>query len=99
MNTKTRNLSLSQQGMTNHFGNFGLAFETALCGCMAYIIPLNIGLGTRQLACPHFMVPCFSFFAAVFFYDEIRKIYLRNGMKRIDGKLKFKGWVVQNTYY
>lgn len=96
---KTRNLSLSQQGMVNTFGNFGLFFETALVALLCYLPPLNIALGTRQIPFPHFMVPCFSFYACIFFYDELRKIWLRNGMKRIDGKLRLKGWIVQNTYY
>merc|ERR1712127_453006 len=66
---KTRNLSLSQQGMINHFGNFGLFFETALVAILLY-------------------VPFFSFFVAIFFYDELRKIWLRNGMTREHGQLK-----------
>jgi len=40
-----------------------------------------------------------SFYVCIFMYDELRKIWLRNGMQRIDGKLRFKGWIVQNTYY
>jgi len=96
---KTRNLSLSQQGMVNHFGNFGLFFETALVAILCYVPPLNIALGTRMIAFPHFAVPSFSFFVAIFFYDELRKIWLRNGMKREEGRLKLKGWIVQNTYY
>jgi len=96
---KTRNLSLSQQGMVNTFGNFGLLFETCLVAILCYVPPLNIALGTRQVPFPHFCVPSFSFYACIFMYDELRKIWLRNGMKRIDGKLRFKGWIVQNTYY
>jgi sodium/potassium-transporting ATPase subunit alpha len=96
---KTRNLSLSQQGMVNTFGNFGLFFETALVAILCYAPPLNIALGTRQIPFPHFCVPSFSFYSCIFFYDELRKIWLRNGMKREDGKLRLKGWVVRNTYY
>lgn len=96
---KTRNLSLSQQGMVNNFGNFGLFFETALVAILCYVPFLNIALGTRQIPFPHFCVPSFSFYACIFMYDELRKIWLRNGMTRIDGKLRFKGWIVQNTYY
>jgi sodium/potassium-transporting ATPase subunit alpha len=96
---KTRNLSLSQQGMINSFGNFGLFFETALVAILCYVPFLNTALGTRRIPFVHFAVPSFSFFVAIFFYDEIRKIWLRNGMERIGGKLKLKGWIVQNTYY
>jgi sodium/potassium-transporting ATPase subunit alpha len=91
---KTRNLSLSQQGMVNSFGNFGLFFETALVAILCYTPFLNVALGTRQIPFPHFIIPSFSFYAVIFFYDELRKIYLRNGMVRIDGKLRFKGWIV-----
>merc|ERR1712166_759472 len=28
-----------------------------------------------------------------------RKIWLRNGMERVNGQLKLTGWIVQNTYY
>ena len=97
---KTRNLSLSQQGMINWFGNFGLFFETALVAVLLYVPFLNIALGTRQIPFAHFAVPSFSFYVAIFFYDELRKIWLRNGMSREEGgKLRLKGWIVQNTYY
>lgn len=96
---KTRNLSLSQQGMNNGFGNFGLFFETALVAILCYVPFLNDALGTRQIPFPHFAVPTFTFYVAIFFYDEMRKIWLRNGMVREAGKLKLKGWIVQNTYY
>merc|ERR1719313_1780229 len=91
---KTRNLSLSQQGMVNNFGNFGLFFETALVAVLCYVPPLNVALGTRAIGFPHFAVPSFSFFVAIFFYDELRKIWLINGMVREGGKLKLKGWIV-----
>jgi sodium/potassium-transporting ATPase subunit alpha len=91
---KTRNLSLAQQGMNNSFGNFGLFSETALVAILLYVPFLNVALGTRQIPFPHFAVPSFSFFVAIFFYDELRKIWLRNGMVREGGKLKLKGWIV-----
>jgi len=96
---KTRNLSLSQQGMNNSFGNFGLFSETALVAILLYVPFMNYGLQTRQIPFPHFAVPSFSFYVAIFFYDEMRKITLRKGMTRKDGKLVLSGWVVQNTYY
>ncbi len=99
ISAKTRNLSLYQQGMINGMGNFGLFFEFALVACLLYVQPLNIALGTRQIAFHHFAVPSFSFYIAIFFYDELRKIFLRRGLVREDGRFKQKGWVVQNTYY
>jgi len=96
---KTRNLSLAQQGMINTMGNFGLFFETALVAILLYVPGLNIALGTRQIPPAHFAVPSFSFFTAIFFYDELRKIWLRDGMVREAGRLKLKGWITRNTYY
>jgi len=96
---KTRNLSLSQQLMINTMGNFGLFFETALVALLLYVPPLNVALGTRQIPFAHFAVPSFSFYIAIFFYDELRKLWLRSGMVREQGRLKLKGWVVRNTYY
>mmetsp|Transcript_27962 Transcript_27962/g.42274 ORF Transcript_27962/g.42274 Transcript_27962/m.42274 type:complete len:1185 (+) Transcript_27962:2-3556(+) len=91
---KTRNLSLSQQGMVNTFGNFGLFFETALVAILLYVPFLNVALGTRQIPFPHFAVPSFSFYVAIFFYDEWRKILLRSGFVREEGRLRLKGWIV-----
>ena len=97
---KTRNLSLSQQGMVNGMGNFGLFFETSLVAILLYTPFLNLALGTRQIPFQHFAVPSFSFYVCIFFYDELRKSWLRSGMVRDEnGKLRLKGWIVQNTYY
>lgn len=96
---KTRNLSLSQQGMINTMGNFGLVFETVLVAVLLYVPFLNVALGTRQIPFPHFACPSFSFYVAIFFYDEVRKIWLRSGMVKENNKLRLKGWIVQNTYY
>jgi sodium/potassium-transporting ATPase subunit alpha len=96
---KTRNLSLAQQGMVNCFGNFGLCFETILVAILCYVPFLNIALTTRQIPFPHFAVPTFSFYVVIFFYDELRKIWLRGGMVKEGGRLRLKGWIAQNTYY
>jgi hypothetical protein len=96
---KTRNLSLYQQGMINPMGNFGICTEITLISLLLYVRPLNVGLGTRPVPLPHFAVPSMSFFVAIFFYDELRKLYLRKGMVREGGRIRMKGWIVQNTYY
>jgi hypothetical protein len=102
---KTRFLAFSQQGMINHFGTFGHFFETALIIALAYIEPLNIGLGTRHVAAPHFAIPSFSFYALIIFYDETRRNLVRAGtIIEKDPKTgletrKYVGWTVQNTYY
>jgi sodium/potassium-transporting ATPase subunit alpha len=99
ISAKTRNLSLYQQGMINGMGNFGLFFEFALVAFLLYVKPLNMALSTRGIAAAHFAVPSFSFTICIFFYDEIRKVFLRRGMVKEQGRLRLRGWIVQNTYY
>ena len=94
---KTRNLSISQQGMFNHFSNFGLVFETVLVAFLCYCVPLNLPLGTRVIAIQHFAVPSFPFFTIIFFYDEFRKMFLRAGIDRENNRIT--GWIARNTYY
>mmetsp|Transcript_13097 Transcript_13097/g.15135 ORF Transcript_13097/g.15135 Transcript_13097/m.15135 type:complete len:1178 (-) Transcript_13097:54-3587(-) len=94
---KTRNLSISQQGMKNYFANFGLIFEVVLVAILCYVPYLNIALGTRMVSTPHFGVPSFPFFSVIFFYDELRKSFLRAGIDKETSRIK--GWVAQNTYY
>jgi sodium/potassium-transporting ATPase subunit alpha len=94
---KTRNLSISQQGLINKFSNFGIFFETTLGAILCYVQPFNIALGTRMIASPHFAIPSFPFFTIIFFYDECRKMFLRAGVNPNTGK--WDGWVIQNTYY
>jgi len=98
---KTRNLSLSQQGMINMNSNFGLFFETSLVALLSYVPPLNTMLGTRMIAFPHFAVPSLAFFMMIYFYDEVRKVFVRRGMvySKSTGRIKFDGWVTRNTYY
>ena len=94
ISAKTRNLSLYQQGMINGMGNFGLFFEFALVAFLLYVKPLNIALSTRAIALAHFAVPSFSFTICIFFYDEIRKVFLRRGMVHENGRLRLRGWIV-----
>jgi len=97
---KTRALSISQQGMVNNNSNFALFFETALVAILCYVPQLGVPLGTRQIAFPHFAVPSFSFFAVIMAYDELRKIFLRRGIRKSKrGRASYVGWVVRNTYY
>lgn len=98
---KTRNLSISQQGMNNGNQIFALFFETGLVALLSYVWVCNLLLGTRMIAFPHFAIPSFSYFAMIMFYDECRKVFLRRGMvkSRTTGRIKMDGWVCRNTYY
>jgi hypothetical protein len=80
--------------------NFSLFFETALIIFLSYVPPLETGLGTRAVACAHFAVPCFSFYSIIFFFDEVRKIFLRKGTdKSQKGKVRYPGWIARNTFW
>ena len=80
-------------------GNFALFFETALIIFLSYITGLEIGLGTRAVACPHFAIPCFTYFTIEIMYDEVRKIYVRKGIKREGNLIKYEGWLARNTLW
>jgi len=98
---KTRNLSISQQGMINNRSNFALFFETSLVAGLCYLPFINTPLGTRMIAFPHFAVPSFSFFMVILFYDETRKTFVRMGQNfsSVDKRMKLDGWLAQNTLY
>ena len=77
-----------------------MLFETALVALISYVEPFEVGLGSRAVACSHFAVPAFSFFMIVFFYDEVRKIYVRKGIdKSQKGKVRYTGWIARNTHW
>ena len=97
---KTRSLSLSQQGFTNGAANFGLFTEVVLIIVISYVRPFEIGLGTRAVASPHFMVPTFSYYLLYFLWDEVRKIYVRAGTDRSNkGYIKYTNWIARNTFW
>ena len=96
---KTRTLSFSQHQITNQMANISYLFEFALAVFLSYITALQIGLGTRAVASPHFAVPCFTYFAIEFLYDEVRKIYVRRGIKKVGNQIKYEGWVARNTLW
>jgi sodium/potassium-transporting ATPase subunit alpha len=87
--SKTRKLSVFQQGMTNWFLNFGLFFETALAAFLQYTPGLNYGLRLRPMNASWWFcgVP---FSLLIFVYDEIRRFLIR----KYPG-----GWVERETYY
>ena len=78
--------------MLNNVGNSSLVQDVAFMGIVLYVPFLNEGLFTRPIAFPHFMVPALSFHVALILYDEFRKIIIRKGMKKVNGKQKMAGW-------
>lgn len=98
--SKTRIVSLAQQQWANHMLTFGIFIEVAIGVICSYIYWIGIGIGTRPIACPHFMIPSFTFFFLILLYDETRKVFVRHGFDRsVKGKVRIRGWVARNTFY
>merc|ERR1719333_10394 len=86
---KTRKNSVFQQGMKNHFLNFGLFFETCLACVLSYTPGMDKGLRMYPLKI-NWWLPAIPFSILIFCYDETRKFLLR----RNPG-----GWIESETYY
>merc|ERR1719167_1002002 len=86
---KTRKNSVFQQGMKNHFMNFGLFFETALACVLSYTPGMDKGLRMYPLKI-NWWLPAIPFSILIWCYDETRQFLLR----RNPG-----GWIEQETYY
>merc|ERR1712183_921782 len=87
---KTRKNSVFQQGMKNHFMNFGLFFETALAALLQYTPGLNTGLRMYPLEW-QWWLPAIPFSILIFCYDETRKFLLR--------RQPAGSWIERETYY
>jgi len=85
--------------MINGVGNAAIFQLFAFMGVVLYVPFLNVGLFTRPIAFPHFMVPAGSFYCLQVAYDEFRKLLIRRGMVKIKEKQKMVGWFAQNCYY
>mmetsp|Transcript_19713 Transcript_19713/g.27289 ORF Transcript_19713/g.27289 Transcript_19713/m.27289 type:complete len:93 (+) Transcript_19713:975-1253(+) len=92
-------MSISQHGMGNNYTIIALIYMIVLVTILCYVPFFNTIFGTRQIAFPHFAVPSFSFIVIIITYDEIRKIFVREGTLSRYGKPLYNGWVVRNTYY
>merc|ERR550534_1965935 len=87
---KTRKNSVFQQGMKNHFMNFGLFFETALAAFLCYCPGMDKGLRMYPLKF-NWWLPALPFSLLIFCYDETRKYILRS--------LPKGSWIERETYY
>merc|ERR1712142_1279146 len=87
--SKTRRLSLLQQGMWNMMLNFGICFETAVAAILQYTPGLNEGLRLRPM---NFLwwLPALPFALAILIFDETRRYIMRHNPG---------GFVEQETYY
>jgi magnesium-transporting ATPase (P-type) len=86
--SKTRKLSIFQQGMDNHVLNFGLIFETVVTAMLVYIPGMSmLNLSPISGYCWLLGLP-FTVFTII--YDEIRKLLIRTYPC---------GWVERVSYY
>jgi hypothetical protein len=79
----------------------GIVFEFSFGIFLIYPVPIGRALNTRSLASPHFAVPTFIYFSIMWFYDELRRVYVRQGIKKdpITNKVQFTGWFARNTLW
>lgn len=77
----------------------GIAIETLTGLITCYIYQIGIGIYTRFIPSIHFTIPSMAYFCIILYYDEVRKIFVRKGVQRKDGKVKVTGWVARNTFY
>jgi magnesium-transporting ATPase (P-type) len=97
---RTRSLSIAQHGFKNIKGVYALFFEFFLIIFISYIRPLEIALGTRAVASPHFMVPAFTYYMLYFMYDEARKVFVRSGTDQsVPGKMTYHGWFARHSFW
>ena len=102
--SRTRYLSLAEHGIYNTWANLSFLFEFAIALILVYIPGVQFAIGTRAIAIPHFMIPALTYFFLIMMCDEIRRFYLRQGIRREQHPTKgtmmlFDGWVARNTYY
>ena len=55
----------------------GIGIETAAGVITSYVYQIGIGILTRAVPSPHFVVPAMAYFAIIMFYDETRKVFVR----------------------
>jgi len=73
---RTRKNSVFQQGMKNHFMNFGLCFETTLAAFLSYTPGTYKGLRMYPLSWNWWLL-AMPYSLMIFVYDETRKFLLR----------------------
>ena len=78
--SKTRVLSIFQQGMSNWVLNCGLVFETC-CAAFLLYFPWSYVLGFYPLA-PEWWLAALPYTLLIFLGDELRRYYVRKALKQ-----------------
>jgi len=100
---KTRWLSFMTQGMRNNFMLFGIGTELLLVAWLAYSIPINNALGTRNIRLVHWFC-AIPFAVIIFVYDECRKGIMRassfDKTDSVSGQVtRHIGWIERHCAY
>jgi sodium/potassium-transporting ATPase subunit alpha len=82
---KSRVMSLGQQGFKSMHVNSGFVYSFCLMILIQYLPFINIAFASRSIAFPHFFVAGFPWFLWILLFDEMRKLYVRQGLKRMPG--------------
>jgi len=92
--SKTRVLSIFQQGMNNWVLNFGLVFETA---CAAFLIyfPYSFVVGFYPVA-PEWWIPALPFSLLIWVGDETRRYFIRLALRQ---ETWLGDFLTMETYY
>jgi len=91
--SKTRMLSIFQQGMSNMVLNFAIVFETVLACVILYtpLIPSYIGI---YPVAPEWWIPALPFSLLIWVTDEIRRFFIRRADTNSFGR-----FLAEETYY
>jgi len=100
---KTRWLSITKQGMRNNFMLFGIGTEMILVVWLAYSLPINKALGTRDIRLFHWFCGI-PFALLIFTFDEVRKSLMRatssESTDPVTGQVTRKaGWIEAHAAY
>jgi len=91
--SKTRMLSIFQQGMKNNVLNFAMVFETVLACIVIYTPYVPQFLGIHPLA-PEWWIPALPFALLIWVTDETRRFLMRRANTSAVGR-----FLMEETYY
>ena len=80
--TKSRVISIGEQGFKSNHINFGFLWSFGIMILINYLPFINIAFASRSVAFPHFFVAAFPWFTYLLLFDELRKLFVRRGLKK-----------------
>ena len=96
MSVKSRKFSFMFSGLTNFLLVYGFASEICLTLLLTFANPFHSAFNTRELTFLHYGIPAIPFSVLALFYNEIRKLLIRNAPSKNPRK---PNWWIRNTYW